>query len=216
MHRFGISTGNGAGTFSGRVKGLKGQTMYYIRAYATNNKGTGYGSTFGVTTIDTMITDIDNNHYRIVQIGIQVWMAENLRVTHYRNNQSIPNITDNSAWNGLTSGAYCWYNNDPTGYKSLFGALYNWYAVSDSRDLSPAGWHIPSDAEWTTLTTYLGGESVSGGKMKSTAVISSCIRAQPICCAFCFHLPSCNTFCTHIFNQCSPFCICGYMPTSGR
>jgi hypothetical protein len=133
------STGNGAGTFSGRVKGLQGQTMYYKRAYATNNNGTGYGSTFGVTTIDTMITDVDNNHYRTVHIGIQVWMAENLRVIHYRNNQSIPNVTDNSAWNGLITGAYCWYNNDPTGYKSLFGAIYNWYAVSDSRDLSPAG-----------------------------------------------------------------------------
>ncbi len=92
-------------------------------------------------------------------------MAENLKVTHYRNGDSIPNITVNSQWSGLTSGAYGNYNND-TSYATTYGLLYNWYAVTDSSDICPTGWHIPSDAEWTTLTDYLGGVNVAGGKMK--------------------------------------------------
>lgn len=111
------------------------------------------------------VTDFDGNVYNTVNIGTQVWMAENLKVTHYRNGDSIPNITVNSQWSGLTSGAYGNYNND-TSYATTYGLLYNWYAVTDSSDICPTGWHIPSDAEWTTLTDYLGGVNVAGGKMK--------------------------------------------------
>src|SRR5665648_17086 len=112
------------------------------------------------------VSDIDGNVYHTVTIGTQVWMAENLKTTKYRNGNPIPNITSN--WAALTSGAYCWYNNDAATYKANYGALYNWFAVADSRKIAPVGWHVPSDAEWTTLTTFLGGESVAGGKLKET------------------------------------------------
>ena len=113
-------------------------------------------------------TDADNNNYSIVQIGTQTWMAENLKVTHYHNGDAIPNITDSTVWGGLTDGAYCWYKNDEASYKNIYGALYNWYSVNDSRNLCPTGWHLPSDAEWTALTDFLGGESIAGGEMKET------------------------------------------------
>jgi uncharacterized protein (TIGR02145 family) len=114
------------------------------------------------------IIDIDGNRYNYVSIGNQIWMAENLRVSRYRNGESIAIVTDNTAWSGLRTGGRSWYNNDSTTYEYPYGNLYNWYAVADNRGICPTGWHVPSDAEWTTLTTYLGGEIVAGGKMKST------------------------------------------------
>jgi len=112
------------------------------------------------------VTDIDGNVYQTVTIGTQVWMAENLKTTKYRNGDPIPNVMDNAAWGALATGAYCWSNNDAAIYKAAYGALYNWYAVADSRNIAPIGWHVPADTEWTTLTTFLGGESVAGGKLK--------------------------------------------------
>ena len=119
------------------------------------------------STLSTSVTDIDGNIYGTVQIGNQVWMSENLKTSRYRNGELIPNVTDNMAWGGLTTDGRSWYNNDSTTYENPYGNLYNWYAVADNRGLCPNGWHAPTDAEWTTLTTYLGGESVAGGKMKS-------------------------------------------------
>jgi uncharacterized protein (TIGR02145 family) len=113
------------------------------------------------------VTDIDGNVYQTVTIGTQVWMAENLKVTHYRNGDSIPNITDNTTWAGLTTGAYCTFLNS-AGYLAIYGRLYNWYAVNDIRNISPAGWHVPTPLEWQTLADYLGGNTVAGGKMKQT------------------------------------------------
>jgi uncharacterized protein (TIGR02145 family) len=112
------------------------------------------------------VTDIEGNTYKTIKIGNQTWMAENLRTTKYNDGTAIPNVTDNGAWTGLNTGAYCWYNNNINN-KNPNGALYNWYAVSAGK-LCPTGWHVPSDAEWTTLETYLGGSSLAGGKMKST------------------------------------------------
>ena len=114
------------------------------------------------------LKDYDGNYYNVVMIGNQIWMKENLEVTHYRNGNAIPLVTDNTAWSNLTTGAMCYYNNDSATYAGTYGTLYNWYTVVDSRNLCPTGWHIPSDAEWTTLGTYLGGFSVAGGKMKET------------------------------------------------
>jgi uncharacterized protein (TIGR02145 family) len=111
------------------------------------------------------VTDIDGNVYQTVTIGTQEWMAENLKVTHYRNGDVIPNVTDGTAWTGLTTGAYCEYNNDVSNV-ATYGRLYNWYAVVDSRNMAPVGWHVPTDAEWQTLVDYLGGDAVAGGKMK--------------------------------------------------
>jgi uncharacterized protein (TIGR02145 family) len=100
-----------------------------------------------------------------VVIGTQQWMQKNLEVAFYRNGDPIPQVTDLTVWAALTTGAWCYYNNDPnTGF--IYGKLYNWYAVNDARGLAPVGWHIPTDAEWTTLENSLGGASVAGGKIK--------------------------------------------------
>lgn len=100
-----------------------------------------------------------------VKIGNQTWMVKNLDVSHYRNGDSIPEVKDPSAWASLTTGAWCYFKNDPANGK-VYSKLYNWYAVNDPRGLAPEGWHIPSDAEWTTLSTALGVDSVAGGKLK--------------------------------------------------
>lgn len=112
------------------------------------------------------VTDIDGNVYPTVKIGEQEWMAKNLKTTKYSNGEAINNVTDNASWAGLSNGAFCWYNNDYDNNGSVYGALYNWYAVADSRNICPTDWHVPSDAEWTILETHLGGYSVAGGKMK--------------------------------------------------
>jgi uncharacterized protein (TIGR02145 family) len=101
------------------------------------------------------VTDIDGNVYQIVTIGSQVWMVTNLKVTHYRNGEDIPNVTVNATWAGLTTGAYCEFNNDVNNV-ATYGRLYNWYAAVDSRNIAPAGWHVPTDAEWKQLEMYLG------------------------------------------------------------
>ena len=102
-----------------------------------------------------------------IVIGTQQWMRENLDVAFYRNGDVIPQVTDPTAWAALTTGAWCYYNNDVAN-GAIYGKLYNWYAVNDPRGLAPTGWHVPSDAEWTTLETTLGGAAVAGGKMKTT------------------------------------------------
>ena len=113
------------------------------------------------------VTDIDGNVYQTVKIGDQWWMAENLKVTHYRNGDAIPNVTDETEWVSLTTGAYCNYDND-VNKVATYGRLYNWYSVTESRNIAPTGWHVPTDAEWQTLVDYLGGDAVAGGKMKET------------------------------------------------
>jgi len=111
------------------------------------------------------VTDIDGNIYKTVKIGNQVWMAENLKTTHFRNGEEIPVVTVYAEWNNLTTAASCVYNNDSTKL-SVYGRLYNGYAVSDNRNICPAGWHVPSKEEWETLISYLGGKSIAGGKLK--------------------------------------------------
>lgn len=113
------------------------------------------------------VTDINGNSYNTVTVGTQVWMASNLKTTKYNDGKNIPNVTVDGTWETLTTGAYCWYNNDEATYKATYGALYNWYAVNTGK-LCPVGWHVPTDAEWATLSSYLGGESVAGGKLKET------------------------------------------------
>lgn len=115
------------------------------------------------------VKDIDGNVYKTVRIGTQTWMAENLRTTNYNDGTAIPYVSNNNAWLtrdsvAITTPAYYWYDNDST-YKDLYGALYNGYTIKTSK-LCPAGWHIPSDTEWSVLTDYLGGELVAGGKLK--------------------------------------------------
>jgi uncharacterized protein (TIGR02145 family) len=111
------------------------------------------------------VTDIDGNVYHTVTIGTQVWMVENLKTTKYRDGTSIPNVTNDDDWAILTTGAYCDYDNTPTN-STTYGKLYNWYAATNAHNIAPTGWHVPTDEEWNTLTTYLGGESVAGGMLK--------------------------------------------------
>jgi len=113
------------------------------------------------------ILDADGNEYKTVPIGTQVWLAENLKTTKFNDSTQITNITDSAKWAALTTPAYCWYENDEATYKNTYGALYNWHAVNTNK-LCPTGWHVPIDAEWTTLINYLGGDSVAGGKLKET------------------------------------------------
>ena len=174
--------GAGTGSFTSNIIGLTANTTYYIRAYATNSVGTAYGNEVSFKTLSApptnSVTDIDGNSYPTVTIGSQVWMAENLRTTKYRDGSAIPLVTDNTQWannsnTGATSPMMCWYNNDKTTYtNNKMGALYNWYAINPAtngnKNVCPTGWHVPSDDEWTTLTTFLGGDGVAGGKMKTT------------------------------------------------
>ncbi len=162
------SDGTGAGSFTSSITGLAENTLYHARAYATNALGTTYGNEVSFTTLQTTgntVTDIDGNVYHTVTIGTQVWMVENLRATHYRNGNALAPIGDGLTFVFLDTGAYTTYG-DP----NIYGMLYNWYAATDYRDICPVGWHIPSDAEWTTLTDFLGGESIAGDKMKATSL----------------------------------------------
>ncbi len=161
------------GIFESNVTGLSPNTLYYIRTYASNNEGTSYGNEMSfnsaVFSPGEGVTDIDNNYYSTVIIGYQEWMAGNLNVTHYRNGDPIPNVTNNTEWSYLTTGAFCWYNNDEIANSDIYGALYNWYTVIDTRGLCPSGWRVPSDSDWTELiTNYLGGLHIAGYKMKSS------------------------------------------------
>jgi uncharacterized protein (TIGR02145 family) len=106
-----------------------------------------------------------------IKICDQTWMFNNLNVAKYRNGDDIPQVTNPTTWGNLTTGAWCWYNNDSATYAAIYGRLYNWYAVNDPRGLAPAGWHIPTDAEWTTLANCLQGAQYAGGLMKETGSI---------------------------------------------
>ena len=159
--------GTGTGSFSSSLIGLASGTTYYVRAYATNSAGTGYGTQESFATL--LIPTITN--------GTQFWQNTNLNVATYSDGTLIPEVQDPTAWSTLTTGAWCYYNNDAsTG--ATYGKLYNWHAVegiwneasktdlSQRKKLAPEGYHIPSDTEWRILTTYLGGDV--GNKMKAT------------------------------------------------
>ncbi len=150
--------GAGLGNFTSNLSGLNPGFTYYVRAYASNGSGIIYGNEVNFTTTANIspITDYDGNVYDVVLIGKQTWMKQNLKTTHYRNGDTIPNITNNATWSSLTSGAYCNYNNTQNN-SNIYGRLYNFYAVNDTRNLCPSGWHVSSKAEWDTLINYLGG-----------------------------------------------------------
>ena len=160
--------GEGKGDYTCVITGLTPNTKYYIRAYATNRKETVYGPQYEFKTFEGTFTDIDGNVYPYVTIGTQIWMGANLKVSHFRNGEAIPNVEIDSVWKNLTSGASCKYEKYPE-MGLRYGKLYNWYAVHDNRSIAPEGWHIPSDAEWNTLVDYIGADSIAGGKMKSNA-----------------------------------------------
>ena len=124
------------------------------------------------TVSDTVFTDArDGKKYGLIKIGTQIWMSKNLDVSTYRNGETIRHASTKQEWLDAadrSEGAWSYYDHDPKN-GAIYGKLYNWFAVSDSRGLTPAGYHIPSDTEWTVLTDFLGGEAIAEFKMKSTS-----------------------------------------------
>lgn len=153
------------------------ETTYFwkINAHDDHSNST-TGDIWQFTTLSGgsgTVTDIDGNVYETLVIGSQIWMTENLKVTHYRNGDPIPNITNDDAWSDLTTGAYVWYDNNVS-WKDSYGAMYNWFAVDNARGLAPAGWHVPTVDEWTILTDYIGGiDSPHGNELKSCRQVNS-------------------------------------------
>jgi len=157
--------GTGNDSFVSSITGLNPTTLYYLRAYATNECGTSYGDELLLRTYSSTMSDIDGNIYNTIIIGTQEWMVENLKVTKYRNGDPIPEVSGDAEWEALTADAYCNMNNDEN-FAAKFGRLYNWFAVNDNRNVAPAGWHIASYEEWVALINYSGGELVAGDKLK--------------------------------------------------
>ena len=169
--------GIGIGTYASTMTGLMVGTTYYVRAYATNGEGTAYGNEVIYTSVYPtcgIVTDIDGNNYSTVVIGTQCWLQSNLNVTHYSDGTPIPQVTDATAWCNLTTGAWCYFNNDPT-TAGIYGKLYNWYAVAGiynaasltntalRKRLAPAGWHIPTDTESGILINFIDPTPNAGG-----------------------------------------------------
>jgi uncharacterized protein (TIGR02145 family) len=164
VNHFKTTDGSDTGKFVSRLTGLKNGTVYYVRAYANNINGTGYGAVRSFKT--GIIRDIEGNIYNTVLIGRQLWMAQNLRTMKYHDGTEIPLVPDNT-WKSLTIGALCFLDNDLS-YKNIYGGLYNYYAVANSRKICPDGWHVPSISEWDTLINNLGGRELAGASMKET------------------------------------------------
>jgi uncharacterized protein (TIGR02145 family) len=139
----------GSGSFTALITGLSASTTYHVRAYATSAAGTAYGQDILFTT-KPATANLEN-----VSIGNQTWSLKNLNVITYRNGDPIPHVTDPNQWKNLTSGAWCWFNNDSANYAAVYGRLYNWYAVNDSRGLAPQGWRIPKETDWNRLIKFL-------------------------------------------------------------
>ena len=148
---------------AGLVKGT-------YKAYAVDADSNLSNASLDNVTIAGQLVDIDGNVYRTVVIGTQHWMAENLKVTRYRNGVNITYVSNNGSWSGLTTGAYGYYGNNTTN-RDTYGILYNWHAVDDSRGICPEGWHVPSRTEFDTLSTYLGGDSIAGSKLKEAGTV---------------------------------------------
>jgi uncharacterized protein (TIGR02145 family) len=163
------SDGSGNGSFTSSLQGLLPVTPYYVRAFASNSAGTAYGAeaTFTTMALDPgTVLDYDGNVYHTVTIGAQVWLVENLKVTHYRNGDPVTHGTTKSLMNKSEGeGMYYNYSNSDS-IAHIYGRLYNFYAGVDSRGLAPIGFHVASDAEWTILADYLGGGSLTGGMLK--------------------------------------------------
>jgi uncharacterized protein (TIGR02145 family) len=169
---YALYAGNGFGSVSNIGDTLflgNGNYIIIPGISAANNGGCGADSVHNPAKTYGTMTDQQGNVYKTIVIGTQEWMAENLKTTIYRNGDAIANVTGNNQWYFLTTGAWCSYNNNSQ-YDCPYGKLYNWYAVADPRNVCPTGWHVPTDAEWTTLTSFLGGEAVAGGKLKSTGL----------------------------------------------
>lgn len=167
-------------TYECTLTGLKEGTKYYVRAYATNSEGTGYGKDTSFTTLKKgilfnpdliygTVTDIDGNIYKTIEIGTQTWMAENLRTTKFVNGDIIQ-TTNTPSLNieEEDNPKYQWSYNGEDNNILAYGRLYTWYVIIDNRGICPTGWHVPSNSDWSALINYLGGLNVAGGNLKET------------------------------------------------
>ncbi|WP_161971673.1 fibrobacter succinogenes major paralogous domain-containing protein [Flavobacterium silvisoli] len=179
------SNGIGLGAFTSNAVNLSPNTTYYVKAYATNSQGTAYGNEFSFTTSPLLYTvgngvnDIDGNHYNSVILSGKEWTTSNLNVTQYTDGTPIPQVQNASDWANLTTGAWCYYAFQ-TSNGVVYAKLYNWYAVAgiwntasktdpaQRKKLAPTGWHVPTNSDWNSVTTYLGGAQTAGGLLKET------------------------------------------------
>jgi uncharacterized protein (TIGR02145 family) len=169
--------GNGIGSFVSSISGLEMNTTYYFRAYATNSAGTTYGSQESFTTAIInfnpaltygSVTDIEGNVYKTIQIGSQTWMAENLRTTRYNNGDLIGTTSpDTLDISGETEPKYQWAYDGAECSVDIFGRLYTWYAITDTRGVCPIGWHVPAIEEWVTLyyPYRVGSGEIAGAEL---------------------------------------------------
>jgi uncharacterized protein (TIGR02145 family) len=178
------------GSFVSTLTGLTSNAQYHVRAYANNSVGTAYGNEVTFTTLQPIgqpcpgtptVTDIDGNIYNTVKIGNQCWTQSNLKVSRFRNGDSILTGFSNNDWYNLFyTPAYSIYNNDPQN-NLIFGKLYNHESVRDSREICPTGWHVPTDTEWNVLVKFLDSDAdtscnncvqspIAGGALKSTSI----------------------------------------------
>ncbi len=175
-----VTYGTGIGFFDAEISGLTGGLLYYVRAFAVTDEGIAYSDPEAFVAVELeygSVQDSQGNEYKTVVIGNQEWFAENLRTTQYNNGDPIPNITGNSEWSALESGAYTVYNHDNI-YRSAYGLMYNWYTVVDPREICPAGWDVATDAQWTTLFDYVANSAefvgaTAGKALKSCRQINS-------------------------------------------
>jgi len=163
--------GKGQGSFTSNLVGLLPNTKYYVRAYATNRKGTEYGDLVVFTTLKpfpengTVVKDFDNNAYHTIVIGKQVWLLENLKTAHYNNGDL---IFQRESYN---EDGNCWNFENSIENGEIYGKLYNWYAAKDTRGICPEGYRIPTNEDWLSLSNYLGGNTLAGGKLKESGLI---------------------------------------------
>lgn len=163
----GSVTGNTSVNVNAALSGLNPMTTYHYRIKATNELGTTIGEDKTFKTYEVL--DVDGNGYYSVAIGTQTWLSENLKTTHFQNGEVIPNVTGAYEWSALTTSAFCYYKNEISN-SLVYGNLYNFFAAEDSRNVCPSGWHAPSRDEWTTLFTYLGGETLADTKLREAGI----------------------------------------------
>ncbi len=167
--------GSGPDNFLSFITGLSANTNYYVRAYATNSAGIGYGQQIHFkTSIDHtgetgFLNDIEGNIYPTIGVGGQLWMAENLKTKKLNDGTNVLTSIDNTSWNYLGTPSCCWYNNDQQTWND-YGLLYNWYAVNSGK-LCPINWHVPTTSELAILNNFLGNSESSGSKIKETGII---------------------------------------------
>ena len=168
------------GEFFSSLTGLDPNTKYYVKSYITNIKDTIYGKTISFTTFsesNILVQDGEGNSYKTVSINGQIWMAENLKTTKYRDGSDISNIINNKEWSELNSGASC-YNETIPNYLKIYGRLYNWWVVDpkNPKKVCPVNWHVPNTNDWNILITFLGDNA--GRKLKEEGIVHWSFQSQ--------------------------------------